>query len=429
MRNFLLSTISLVIATLLSTGCAPAPSAWIRTADLGSNSGCYIDSRIDGLQCWGANGAGQSSPPGLTTATQVSVGDDFACALDNANLICWGNSPAGALTLSNPSSLSAGDNHVCVLDDNGVNCLGGAAQTTVPVLNNPTEISASGDRTCAIDGDNVQCWGDNTDSLSLSNPSHIATGPNHVCVLAGGQVHCAGSESGVVNQTPNVSNPIGLASSEGYACVIDSSTATCWGDSGLAVLDVIPDMTLPTQIMAGGNGLDTHACVRHLQGIKCWGDNNQNQLAVYDGNTFHGITAGVAEIEATPAEVWTALMDLDSYPLWNPFTTSVESNLGIGDPVTMTVQFAIGALVQVENVRFLTPDYKVCWGIDDGNRWDVTGERCQWLELLPNGNTLYTTHDLIEGSLAPTTYSLFGTDLIVGFQGVADGLKAYVESL
>ncbi len=426
MRSSLfLSTLGALM--LFAIGCEP-PSPWVRTADLGGNFGCYIDTKIDGTQCWGSNNAGQRNVPVLMAPTTLAAGSDFACVLDNDELKCWGNVPSGALILSNPTSIAAGDDHVCVLDDNGVSCLGDTAQTTVPILNRPSAISASGDRACAIDTIGVICWGDNSDSIALTGATKLATGANHVCALANGQIHCAGTETDVTTNIPLVSNPIAIDASTGYTCVIDDEGTQCWGMTGLAAIDDIPDMTCPTEIMTGGNGSQTHACVRHLQGIKCWGDNNAGQTGVYDINDYHGITRGEAEIEATPAEIWAVLMDLDSYPSWNPFTIGMESTLVVGDPMVMQVQFWIGVLEQAETIRLREDEYKVCWGID-GNAEQVTGERCQWMELLDNGNTLYITEDLIEGSLAPITYRLFGTDLIVGFQGVADGLKAYVEGL
>jgi hypothetical protein len=72
---------------------------------------------------------------------------------------------------------------------------------------------------------------------------------------------------------------------------------------------------------------------------------------------------------------------------------------------------------------------RVCWGIDTDTPELNSGERCQWLEPLPDGGTRYVTEDLIEGTLNPLVSVLFGEDVRVGFDGVASGLKARAEAL
>lgn len=41
------------------------------------------------------------------------------------------------------------------------------------------------------------------------------------------------------------------------------------------------------------------------------------------------------EIDAPPAVVWTALTDFDGYPEWNPFITSAEGTLAVGEILTL----------------------------------------------------------------------------------------------
>lgn len=41
------------------------------------------------------------------------------------------------------------------------------------------------------------------------------------------------------------------------------------------------------------------------------------------------------EIAAPPAAVWTVLTDFDGYPEWNPFITSAEGTLAVGEVLTL----------------------------------------------------------------------------------------------
>jgi len=124
------------------------------------------------------------------------------------------------------------------------------------------------------------------------------------------------------------------------------------------------------------------------------------------------------------------LLDLESYPLWNPYTVAMESTLRIGDPMVMTVKMnELLTIEQIEHIRVLEAGHKVCWGIETTTPELNSGERCQWLEALPGGGTRYVTEDLIEGILNPVVLGLFDSDLQRGFDGVARGLKARAEQL
>jgi hypothetical protein len=122
-------------------------------------------------------------------------------------------------------------------------------------------------------------------------------------------------------------------------------------------------------------------------------------------------------------------MDLPNYGLWNPFTIAMKSTLKVGDPMVMTVKMSdLVTLEQTENIRVLD-GRKACWGINTTTPESNSGERCQWLEPLPDGGTHYITEDLIEGTLNPVAIGLFGENTRVGFEGVARELKVRVEAL
>jgi hypothetical protein len=93
-----------------------------------------------GVQCWGDNGHGQSTVPGLNNPVAVSAGYTHSCALDDSGVVCWGDNNSGQSSpvpvLTNPVAVSAGLDHSCALDDSGVVCWGNNVygEATVPIL-------------------------------------------------------------------------------------------------------------------------------------------------------------------------------------------------------------------------------------------------------------------------------------------------------
>jgi hypothetical protein len=43
------------------------------------------------------------------------------------------------------------------------------------------------------------------------------------------------------------------------------------------------------------------------------------------------------EIEAPPERVWAVLTDFSAYHEWNPFITSIQGNLGVGEKLAVTI--------------------------------------------------------------------------------------------
>jgi hypothetical protein len=125
----------------------------IGTLSAGGNHSCGIDS-IKGLECWGEDTYGESTPPTtLINPRQVSAGQFHSCALDDAGVTCWGRSSEG--------------------------------QTTVPKLVNPRFVQAGGYHTCALDDNGVTCWGDNSFG-QLQPPASLANQGRKITTLSSG---------------------------------------------------------------------------------------------------------------------------------------------------------------------------------------------------------------------------------------------------
>jgi alpha-tubulin suppressor-like RCC1 family protein len=172
--------------------------------------------------CWGYNNLGQlgnapatpgvqSNVPvqvyGITTATQIAVGYDHACALlQDRTVLCWGDNSYGQYgnntggtgvfgntpqqaDISDVIAISAGNNFTCaLLNDSTVKCWGAGANGTLgngvsvgakttpesvlsgeeggAALTRITSINSSSDSTCGIrkstNANQLVCWGRNT---------------------------------------------------------------------------------------------------------------------------------------------------------------------------------------------------------------------------------------------------------------------------
>lgn len=432
-------TDDLTASTVAAQVAAPVPLRGRQLA-LGRAHGCSLDPDISGLRCWGDNGRGQTTIPTLRNPRFIAAGGDVTCALAGGGVSCWGDGTHGLTRpprdLVNPTQVAVGEAHACALAGAGtVRCWGEdtAGQLQVPVVTGVRAIGAGQRHTCALTAREVVCWGDGAlgqrEVPALQNPTALAVGGTHACAIDGSRVVCWGGATEAVRDAPKVTAPTAIAAGATHTCAIDQGRVRCWGEGidGLAPRD----LTRPYQVAVGGSGGGAFACARHQQGVACWGDARLKQTA-YDGAPLHLLYRGEAEIAAPAALIWDILLDLPGYPAWNPYTIAMKSTLQVGAPMEMTVKMNERSqpMTQVENIRVLDREaHKVCWGIDSLTPTLNSGERCQWLEPLPDGRVRYVTEDLIEGTLNPLVTALYGPDIDRGFKAVAAALKVRAEAL
>ncbi len=148
-----------------------------------------------GVQCWGSayygqlgNGISETSTryptpvavSGLSSgATAVVAGHDFACALVNGAVKCWGRGEAGQL--GHPSwpalsatplqvsglengvtALSAWRDQACAVKDGAVYCWGSGQPIPLQIYlldSGYTGVAAGGEASCAVGADGTLCWG------------------------------------------------------------------------------------------------------------------------------------------------------------------------------------------------------------------------------------------------------------------------------
>ena len=218
----------------------------------------------------------------FSTSASIGVGGSgFACALDNAEVQCWGIDRFKLPVYKNPKKMAIGTNYICVLDDNGVNCTNNGRSSLkieeVAKLVNPTNVFISIGYACASEQDGLKCWGnpseDNLPSIpvvpKLNAQAKYALGEYHLCALADNKVQCWGINSSGQLEVPKLTNPKRIFSdySGSQICAVDDSGLVCWGantsgQSSIAAFDSI----------SAGFG---NTCVSNHGKIKCWGRGSQ----------------------------------------------------------------------------------------------------------------------------------------------------------
>lgn len=152
---------------------------------------CSLDSTLENI------------PVTFSKPSAVSVAGDKACAIDSANITCWGNTYNGEpkpTDFSGATRVVLGREHACAIDSFGLVCWGDLTKYNLTIprgLADPgavIDVALGANRTCALlANQTVQCWGD----MSAYNESETA-GLTGVTSLLGSRQHafCAKNATG-----------------------------------------------------------------------------------------------------------------------------------------------------------------------------------------------------------------------------------------
>jgi len=323
------------------------------------------------LECWGFNGAGQlgngtttnSCLPvrvqGLTSVTTVALGNS-SCAVDSDSAYCWGDAgyghtgvgvPSNSLVplqyqglTSGVSSVAVGIDYACAIINGGVQCWGhlgwddqygnGVTQTMWTLVPTPvpsltssvTALAASWSHTCAIIDGGIQCWGANNDG-QLGNGLYRACEPKVICQPSCTTYppdHCHDVDAqgrsigpdGHANTGPvqvvGLTGVSAVTAGEAHTCAIVAGAAFCWGYNGSGQLGdgTTEKRSIPTQVQGLTSGVtaisasDLNTCAIVNEAALCWGSNIFGQVG--DGTTtmrlvptkVPSLTSGVTAIAA-----------------------------------------------------------------------------------------------------------------------------------
>ena len=252
--------------------------------------------------------------------TAVAAGSDHACAvLYSGGIDCWGANDAGQLgdgtstdsavpvTVSGlaagVTAVAVGERHTCaLLNSGGVECRGtqlgelgtepsilGASTTPVGVSGlgfDVTQLVAGWYHTCALTGAGaVKCWGDNSDA-------QLGDGNGGYGKYSATPVDVPGLQGGVK----------ALAAGDEHTCALTTAGGLkCWPLLNPTQTPVdVPGLTGVVLAVALGG---FHSCaVMAGGGVKCWGSSNdQGELgSPSDGKTPADV-AGLANVQAVAA--------------------------------------------------------------------------------------------------------------------------------
>ncbi|WP_336333269.1 SRPBCC domain-containing protein [Pseudomonas putida] len=146
-------------------------------------------------------------------------------------------------------------------------------------------------------------------------------------------------------------------------------------------------------------------------------------------NLVRSITVDIA----APAElVWSILVDLPSYPAWNPYTVKVESTLRLNEPVNLYLPnpASPGELLHVvEYLADFEPHRLLAWEMHASASNPDAARREQLIERVGPTSCCYHTTDQFLGPTAETVMANHGRWVKQGFDAVALAVKARAESL
>lgn len=130
-------------------------------------------------------------------------------------------------------------------------------------------------------------------------------------------------------------------------------------------------------------------------------------------------------INASPEKVWSILTNLNAYPNWNPFITSIthKEEVKVGNKIKAKIDgmtFKPKVLVYDTNKEFCWMGHLFFTGLFDGQHR---------FQLIDNGDgtTTFIQREIFKGILVPLFNKKLDTDTKVGFEAMNQKLKELAE--
>lgn len=131
-------------------------------------------------------------------------------------------------------------------------------------------------------------------------------------------------------------------------------------------------------------------------------------------------------IAASPARVWTVLMDFDAYPVWNPFIRSLSGEQRIGGGLKAVIELPGGKPQTFRPVvTELVPERMFCWRGTLPIPGLFTGEH-RFALGVEGPNTRFTQSEAFSGLLVPFVGGILAATER-GFHAMNEKLKTRAE--
>ena len=203
---------------------------------------------------------------GITSATEVAVSNDGACAIQNGGEVwCWGGEGLPTLPMSRPDATTAAQvpgvtdavqlavgTRFCVRRSGG-GVLCAHTSDTFSAMGPTDAVDIAMDREgvalCVVRaGGTVVCQNSSSSSFTtvadVSGATQVALGPTHLCaVVTGGAVKCWGNNAsgqlgdgtGTSTLTPvdtdTLTGVTSISLSRNFTCAVSSGDVWCWGSN------------------------------------------------------------------------------------------------------------------------------------------------------------------------------------------------------
>lgn len=133
-------------------------------------------------------------------------------------------------------------------------------------------------------------------------------------------------------------------------------------------------------------------------------------------------------IKADSARVWDILTNFAAYPGWNPFITSVEGEVAVGNTIRVRLCQPGGtAMTMKPKVLAMAKNREFRWigrlgfpGLFDGEHsFEITDHG--------NGSIIFTQRETFSGILVPLFAKMLDHKTIKGFEQMNEALRARAE--
>jgi hypothetical protein len=142
---------------------------------------------------------------------------------------------------------------------------------------------------------------------------------------------------------------------------------------------------------------------------------------------FRWTISTAVEIDAPPARVWDVLVDLPSYPEWNPFIVGAEGKVAVGEKLSLRMALAGRDPITIEpRLLVVAPERELRWkgrllvpGLFDG-------EHAFLVTPLANGRTRVDHSEQFAGLLLPLARRLIYDATVESFHALDAALAKRV---
>ncbi len=135
------------------------------------------------------------------------------------------------------------------------------------------------------------------------------------------------------------------------------------------------------------------------------------------------------EINASDADVWAVLTDLDRYPEWNPALPAISGELREGSVLSMTLALPGRPALNVQaNVLEVVPNRRLTWRGHLGADLLFSGYREFAIEPLAADEVRFTHIEDLSGWLAPAFELVMGAPVQRHHVNLNEALKRRAEA-